>query len=268
MSLSSILALVDAKHGASTLRLAGLASEKLAAPVDALIVRRDARESLPMIGEGVSGEVVQQIMDAAAADAEADVKAARAVIDAWPYAADAQVIEDTGRVGDVVARVGRTHGLTIAPCGSDFGVTDAIDAALFRTGRPALISPLQEVKSVGDRIAIFWNDSAEAAKSVWGAIPFLRGAGKITAFSVDDLDVAEASLGRLKDGLARAGVNIQTQAIDESDASRRLVDAAAEMDADLVIMGAFTHSRLRELVLGGVTQSVLDGLARPTLMAH
>ncbi|MEQ9123624.1 MAG: universal stress protein, partial [Alphaproteobacteria bacterium] len=48
----------------------------------------------------------------------------------------------------------------------------------------------------------------------------------------------------------------------------QLVDAAAAMDADLVLMGAFTHSRLRELVLGGVTQSMLEGLARPTLLAH
>lgn len=271
MSLSSILALIDARHGAATLKVAGLASATVGAPVNALIVKRDARDAIPMVGEGLSGDLVQQIMDSAEADANEAAAAAKAVFDKWPATAQTTLTEVTGRVGDVLANIGRVHGLSVLPCGGlDQGNTEAIDAALFRTGRPALVAPLHEVDSVGKRAAIFWNDSPEAAKAVWGAIPFLRAAETVTAFTVgDDTDV-DAALQRLVAGLARAGVEADavTIAPDSNGAPAQLVDAAAAMDSDLVVMGAFTHSRLRELVLGGVTQNMLESLARPTFMAH
>lgn len=271
MSLSSILALVDAKHGAATLKVAGLASAAIGAPVDALVVKRDARDSIPMVGEGLSGDLVQQIMDSAEADADADADAAKDVFEHWPATASATVTEVTGQVGEVLASIGRVHGMSVLPCGSvGEGNTEAIDAALFRTGRPALVAPLQEVKSVGKRVAIFWNDSPEAAKAVWGAMPFLRQAETVNAFTVGEDGDAEAALQRLVEGLKRAGVEATANIIAPSNlgAPAQLVEAAADMDADLVVMGAFTHSRLRELVLGGVTQNMLESLARPTFMAH
>jgi len=271
MSLSSILALVDAAHGAATLKVAGLASAALGAPVDALVVKRDPRDAIPMVGEGLSGDLVQQIMDSAEADANAAAAAAKKVFDGWPPHVDASLTEIVGRTADVIGRVGRVHGLTVLPCGgASDSVTEAIDAALFTTGRPTLVAPLHEVQSVGTRCAIFWNDSAESARAVWGGLPFLRLAKQVTAFAVNEDFDGDDALGRLVDGLGRAGVKATAQAIepDGSGAASQLIDAAAAMDADLVLMGAFTHSRLRELVLGGVTQSMLEGLARPTLLAH
>jgi len=271
MSLSSILALVDAAHGAATLKVAGLAGEVLAAPVDALVIKRDARDAIPMVGEGLSGDLVQQIMDSAEADANAAAAAAKAVFDNWPASANASLTEMTGRITDVLGAMGRVHALTVLPCGPvRDGVTEAIDTALFRTGRPALVAPLHEVETIGKRIAIFWNDSAEAAKAVWGAMPFLRQAEQVTVFAVDEDFDASGALDRLTSGLGRADIKADSAVIepDGSGASAQLIQAASDMNADLVVMGAFTHSRLRELVLGGVTQSMLEGLARPTLLAH
>ncbi len=271
MSLSSILALIDATHGAATLKVAGLAGAILNAPVDALVIKRDPRDAIPMVGEGLSGDLVQQIMDQAEADASAAAAAAKAVFDGWPASANASLTEAMGHVADVLGQAGRVHGLTVLPCGAqNDSVTEAIDTALFQTGRPALVAPLHEVESLGKRVAIFWNDSAEAAKAVWGALPFLRQAETVTAFAVNEGFDANAALARLTDGLKRAGVTANAVSLpaNNDSAAMQLVDAAAAMNADLVVMGAFTHSRLRELVLGGVTQSMLQGLARPTLLAH
>lgn len=118
MSLSSILALADARHGAATLTVAGLASDKLGAPVDVLIAKIDPRRAIPMVGEGLSGELVQQIMDSAAADAEVDAAACQAHVAAWSGHSAANVIEQVGARADLIAQNGRTYGMTVLPCPS------------------------------------------------------------------------------------------------------------------------------------------------------
>lgn len=272
MSLSSILALVDPKHGAATLSTASRAAEKLDAPIDVLIARRDPADAIPMVGEGLSGALVDQIMNAAAADAATDAAACQTLIEAWPGNAGANVLDLIGSRRSLIAETGRTYGMTVLPCpnGPEGGGFDGIvDAALFETGRPILIAPLHEVKSLGDRVAIFWNDSAESARAVWGAVPLLRQAGTVNIFTVGEGFNPESALARISAGLNRAGIRAEAHAIPPKGmAQDQLIDAAAAMDADLVVMGAFTHSRLRELVLGGVTQHMLEVLARPTFMAH
>ena len=132
-----------------------------------------------------------------------------------------------------------------------------------------MIAPLQAVPSLGERIAVFWNNSAEAARAVWAAAPLLKTASEVNIYTVGEGIDPEAALDRIVVGLKRAGISASGHAIQPKGAAQdQLIDAAAEMDADLVVMGAFTHSRLRELVLGGVTQHMLEVLARPTLMAH
>ena len=177
MSLFSMLALVDPKHGAATSSTASLAAAKLGAPIDVLIARRDPADSIPMVGEGLSGALVDQIMTAAAADAAADAAACQTLIDAWPGNAGAKVLDLIGSRRSLIAETGRTYGMTVLPCPNSpegGGFDGIVDAALFETGRPILIAPLQEVKSLGDKVAIFWNDSAESARAVWGAAPLLR----------------------------------------------------------------------------------------------
>lgn len=272
MSLSSLIALVDKRHGAATLRVASLAAEKLATPVDVLIARPDPTSAIPMVGDGLSGNVVNQIMEAAAAEAAADAAECQKLIAAWPDKGQAQVLDKTGPRRALIAETGRTYGMTILPCPngpSGDGFEGIVDAALFETGRPVLIAPLHEVQTLGDNIAIFWNDSAEASRAVWAAAPFLRNAKTVNIYTVGDGDRSKAALTRIVNGLDRAGIKATGYAIpSKGDAEDQLVDAAAAMNADLVVMGAFTHSRLRELVLGGVTQHMLEVLARPTLMAH
>lgn len=272
MSLPTILALVDPAHGAATLKLAGLASGVLGAAVDAVVIKPDPRDAIPAIGEAMTGDLVAQVMASAEAAGNERAVVARALFDAQPPGENAAFVEATGREDSVIAREGRARAMTVLPCGGvRDGDTQAIGAALFETGRPTLIAPLHEAQSVGKRVAIFWKDSQEAAKAVWAAIPFLRQAEVVKVFTVGDDAVSSAALDRIVAGLHRAGVSAAEANLigpDRSADSDQLVDAAAAMDADLIVMGAYSHSRLQELVFGGVTQDMLESLARPVLMAH
>lgn len=267
MSSNVILALVDPANGVNTLQVAKLASSAIGAVVDGVAIKPDPMDSIPLVTEGLTGDVVQQFMDAATVAGNAAATASKAIFETGGLGPAATWVEFTGRTSNVLAREGRLRTLSVVSSG-DTG--DAILTAMFDTGRPVLIAPSDEVGSVGKTVAIFWKDSAEAAKAVWEAMPFLRQANRIKAFTLGDDKESEASLQGLATSLARAGITIETALIDggHDRESERLLSAAAEMDADLIVMGAFSHSRLRELVLGGVTQDILEIMDRPIFAAH
>ena len=108
----------------------------------------------------------------------------------------------------------------------------------------------------------------ELARAVSSAAPLLRQAETVNIFTVGEGFNPESALARIIAGLNRAGINAEAHANPPNGATQdQLIDAAA-MDSDLVVIGPFTHSRLRELVLGGVTQQMLEVLARPAFMAQ
>lgn len=267
MSSNVILTLVDPTNGANTLQVAKLASSAIGAAVDAVAIKPDPLDSIPMISEGLTGDVVQQFIDAATEAGDTAAAASKVIFETCGLGPTATWGEFTGRTSDVLAREGRLRTLSVVSS-RDSG--DAILTAMFDTGRPVLIAPSGEVESVGKTVAIFWKDSSEAAKAVWEAMPFLRKANRVKAFTLGDNKESEASLLGLATSLARAGVTIETAMIAEGNdlEAEQLLSAAAEMDADLIVMGAFSHSRLRELVLGGVTQDILEIMDRPIFAAH
>jgi len=271
MSLPVILALVDPANGAATLKLAGLASDILNAAVDAIVIKPDPRDSIPAIAEAMTGDMITQIMASTEAAGAERAVAVRALYDAAPPGKTAAFIEVVGREDFVIASEGRARALTVLPSSDTRdGDTLAIGAALFETGRPALIAPPQAVESVGKRVAIFWKDSKEAAAAVWASVPFLRQAELVKVLTVGDDAMSAASLERIGAGLLRAGVITEREMISPKGGidTDLLVDAATSMDADLIVMGAYSRSRIREQIFGGVTQDMLETLARPVLMSH
>lgn len=271
MSLPVILALIDPANGAATLKLAGLASDALDAAVDAIVIKPDPRDSIPAIAEAMTGDMITQIMASAETMGTDRAAKARALFEANPPGKNAAFIETVGREDSIIAREGRTRALTVLPASnSSDGETLAIGAALLETGRPALIAPPHAVESVGKRVAIFWKDSKEAAAAVWAAAPFLRQAELVKVFTVGNDAASTAALDRIGAGLKRAGVSAELEAINPKSGMDvdLLAEAARSMNADLIVMGAYSRSRLREQIFGGVTQEMLETLARPVLMAH
>jgi nucleotide-binding universal stress UspA family protein len=134
-----------------------------------------------------------------------------------------------------------------------------------------LLPPTAEITSVR-HVAIAWDGSRGAARAVADAMPFLRRATRASVLTVvdekplKDKDVAQ----RLASSLGKRGVEAEAASINaaESQIGIDLQQRAIERGADLLVMGAFGHSVVRDFVLGGATEDVLDDLRLPVLLSH
>ena len=143
------------------------------------------------------------------------------------------------------------------------------------SGRPILVVPYAgNFPNLGRRVVIGWNASREAARAVNDAMPLLTAAEIVTILTIDpregprahgELPGADISL-----HLARHGVKAEIERAVSPDlpVGEALLSRAADLGADLLVMGAYGHSRARELLLGGATRSLLRSMTLPVLMSH
>ena len=143
------------------------------------------------------------------------------------------------------------------------------------SGRPILVVPYAgRFEAVGKRVVIAWNSSREAARAVHDAMPLLAAAEAVTVLTIDaregpqghgEMPGADISL-----HLARHGVKVQIERTVSGDLpiGEVLLSRLADLAADLLVMGAYGHSRMRELLLGGATRSLLRSMTVPVLMSH
>lgn len=256
------------------------------AHIEALHARGDPRNAVPITVEGMSGALVEEIMTVAEREANERAEAARAAFDSWRQetgtalaeapAAGAGVtaawIEEMGREDDLVVRYGRLADLIVEgrPAPGVFATEVTVEAAIFDTGRPVLLVAPEPRQSIGENVAIFWNGSAQAARAVGGALPLLRRAKAVHVLWVGESRGKELPRKSLPDYLSWHGVEAVVSRFqpDARAVGQALLEEAQRVDADLLVMGAYTHSRLRQMVLGGVTKHVLGNAAIPVLMAH
>lgn len=149
----------------------------------------------------------------------------------------------------------------------------AFEGVLFRSGRPVLLLPPEWRGSVaGKRILVGWKAKREAARALADAAPFLAEAEQVIVATVDAPAEGEgARPGQaITTHLARKGVKVELRNIDGMGrtAEAALTDEAKAAGADLLVMGGYGHSRLREFVFGGVTRAVSRGCPIPVLMSH
>jgi nucleotide-binding universal stress UspA family protein len=142
-------------------------------------------------------------------------------------------------------------------------------------GRPVLVTPYANCRPdrIGENIAIAWNGSREAARAVQDALPLMTASSMVTILLVGPPDEADVELAsEVAAHLLRHGLHAQPRVIRRELAVQAVSDTilaeVAALDADLLVMGAYSHSRLREIILGGVTRDILRGMNRPVLMAH
>lgn len=151
---------------------------------------------------------------------------------------------------------------------------DFPEYVLLNCARPALVVPAAGIQgAVGKRVAVAWNGSADAVRAITSAIPLLRAADEVNLV-VLNADT-QAGLHGQEPGadmalyLARHGVRLTVTAREtELEAGEALLSCAADMRADLIVMGAYGHSRFREILLGGTTRAVLHTSLLPLWMAH
>lgn len=256
------------------LAAAAAVARKFGARVEALHAAGDPRDAVPFVGEGASGALVEQIVGAAEKDLKRRAEAARAAYAAWSAAAgvESALIEPSGSEEDAIARHGRFADLIVLPRPSEedqIASTVAFETALLETGRPVMVAPSAGDISFDKPVAFAWNGSREAARALGAGLPFLKGASKVVAI-VAGTNVAENDQAPLEAYTARHGLKIDVARADVPtiQAGPHILAEARKAGCGLLIMGAYTHSRLRQLVFGGVTRHVLQNADLPVLMAH
>jgi len=151
----------------------------------------------------------------------------------------------------------------------------AIYGALYHSMKPALLSPASRIQSIdAKKIMIAWDSGLMATRAVGHALGRMQNADEVHIVMVDPI-ATEVANGRepgadLAQYLARHGINIEVERLASGGQpiAKVLQQHAIDMGADLIVMGAFGHSRLRQMVFGGTTSAMLENLTVPTLMAH
>lgn len=175
--------------------------------------------------------------------------------------ADAIVCQRS-RVSDVCV-IGRAGG-------GDNAIMPVIEAALFDSGRPVLVAPPQPPASVGSDVDIAWNRSAAAARALNMAMPLFDKADRIRLVYVDTGSKQGPSAEEAAAYVERHGfaAEVNTMAPHSNGVGATLLRYAHTQNSSLLVMGAYSHSRFREMVLGGVTRHVLENATLPVLMVH
>lgn len=268
----------------------GLA-QQFGAHVETLFVRLDPVRAIPYgyVGTDLSGYSAQYAIEAALKAAEAAQKSAnesfvKAVeksgieINEKPGArtnATTQLKVVQGDFADEIERAARLCDLVV------FGVAEGqagyentregFEAVLLSGARPVLSVPREPAESLSQRIAIAYDGSAAAAHAVTAALPFLSRAKSVHSFEVTPKAGKSEALAELHDYLALRGIEIIEHVVDPGPKplGEALALAVQAQRCELLVLGGYGHSRIREFVLGGVTRHVL-GHATPfaVLMTH
>jgi nucleotide-binding universal stress UspA family protein len=149
-----------------------------------------------------------------------------------------------------------------------------IASVLAGSGRPVLVAPSPPPENLAPTIAIAWKARPEAARAMGAAMPLLAKAERIVVLTAgEDSDGPRSileSAERVADHLRWHGLTVETRLVapGRHTASRSVIDTAHELGADLLVMGGYGHSRLREFVLGGFTRDVLKSCALPVFLSH
>jgi nucleotide-binding universal stress UspA family protein len=280
-----LLPLTGTAAGEAALSTALMIARVWNAHVTALHVRVDSRDVAPLAGEGLSGAMIEEMMSATERESSERAQAVRAMFDRFVLGQDVPVGDPrglahhpsasfasvTGREEDLVAQQARLADLTIVPhpeAGEDVSSSDALHAVLFDSGRPVLLSPQLAPHSIGTRICLGWNGTAESASAVAGALPWLERAEAVRILSAEGYQRRGPAAPELESYLALHGVRadiVMFKAIN-GVVGAGLLAAARDFGCDLLAMGAYSHSRLRQLILGGVTRHVLENAALPVMM--
>jgi nucleotide-binding universal stress UspA family protein len=180
--------------------------------------------------------------------------------------------EEQGQQNAVVGSLGRVFDLIVVERPDKLvSLAEAtLEDALFESGRPVLMAPPRPAPTLGERIIIAWNGSSETARTIGFANPFLKQAKEIQVISVEGGMQPGPSGDELARALTKNGFPASARHVDARGRTvgEVFLAEAAEMGADLMIKGAYTQSRLRQMIFGGATRHIIMNAELPVLFAH
>jgi len=179
--------------------------------------------------------------------------------------------ETTGR--GFLGSYGRVFDVTVVErpeTGADGTRMAALETALFESGRPVLIAPPEAPAALGANIMIAWNGTPEAARTVAFASSLLRRADQVAVVTIEGGQTPDPSGDQLAWHLRRNGISCEVREVTAPTEGRggAFLAEAARLGCDLVIKGAYTQSRLRQMIFGGATRHIVTETTLPVFMAH
>ncbi|MDT2019632.1 universal stress protein [Methylocella sp. CPCC 101449] len=219
-------------------------------------------ELIAMIAEEAKTDA-KQAYDKIAAEAPANVKTQMVSVDGI-----------SGLAQSEVGGLARHFDLAItAQAGPDSSSDDSlINVTLFDSGRPVIIVPfIQKQPAKFGHILVAWDGSAVAARALNDALPLLRKAGKVELVRITPEGTPPEELPgyNISRHLARHGINAELRMLPAaSDVASALLSYAADSGADLLVMGGYGHSRMRQFFFGGTTRDILKSMTLPIFMAR
>lgn len=289
-----LVPLLDSVADEPLLKTAFMVGESLKAHVSALSIRSDAGLMPPRISDGMSAEAIRDAIDEAErqiAEKDEECERVRAMFERVrselniPLAdkppAEERLTSSWSKIAgsgeSVIARRGRLFDLVMLrrpDIGEDDHAIPSVNAAVMHTGRPLLLVPPGIPTVIGRHVAIAWNGSSEAIRAVNAAMPFLSKADKITILTACESsdtkreDVIDAE--EFAHYLAWHQLKAETREFDAmtSTVGEMLLAKVWEYGVDMLVMGAYTHGKLHNLIFGGVTRYMLSHLSVPILMRH
>ena len=235
----------------------------------------------PVIPGNVFGGIPPEIIDGQRREAENKARMAIARFDQAAKRAglssETRILHTTiAETADQLGRIGRRFDLVVIgqPDRANSAPDQVVDeSVLFESGRPVVFVPFIQKGGMSlDRVMICWDGSRPAARAVADALPFLKKAKQVEIVIVSEKpnkkdEIPGADLGQ---HLARHDLKVELEHITspDIDVASTILSYVADSGADMIVMGGYGHSRVREFVLGGVTRGMLESMTVPVLMSH
>lgn len=280
MALTNIVVHVDATDRAEErVKLASQLAQRDDGHLTGIFAIPEPFVSAYMAAGYVPGDIFEQIR----VEAEADSKTAQ---ETFSQIAQAVGVKSEWRTEDglasaVMARHARYADLAVVGKGdydepAKFPHPELAADLVMTSGRPVIVVPNSgHFDTCGSRILVCWNASREATRAVNDAMPFLKTADKVTVLSVDphkssggdhgDIPSADIALHLARHGVKAEAASTVASGIEVSDT---ILARASDLGVDMIVSGAYGHSRTREWIFGGVTESLLRDTTVPTLLSH
>ena len=269
----------------SILKAALIIARRFGSHMEGLYVPQGLPSMLPLSPEG--GLATADVMASLEQGAEDTAQRLRAIFDRFMADEDVAVMpigaaidrpsaswfEAARLTQDTLGGRGRMFELIVVgrPMPGQFAPSMvALETALFESGRPLLIVPPGNVATIGEKVAIAWNGSTETARTIAFAMPLLARADEVAVISVEEGLVPGPSGQDIAQNLARAGIVSRTRHVHSEGRAigEAMLAESRAFGADLLIKGAYTQSRLRQMIFGGATSYILANADLPVFMAN
>lgn len=278
--------------------LAGVETDKIAvetalslakrfnAHADMLFLRPLAEDMVPMVGEAMTGVWMEQFMEAMKEDIDKRLKVSfdcyqKAIADTGIDEVNAppskpqpstRFREVTGRAERIAEEAQLADLVVFGPTARDTNSQNylAMEAALMSSGRAVLLLPDNPPATVGHTIAVAWDGSLASARAVRLSLPLVDDAGRIHVLTAGTDRDAQTENAALVEYFRWHNKDVSGEHFDPGDhgVAQALIDHAESAKADLLVIGGFGHSRLQQMIFGGVTRHIMSHCDIPVLLAH